>query len=104
MTDKIYKIVTTSEWNVASESGLFEGSPVDHRDGYIHFSTGKQLDETLNKHFAGQKNLLILTVDSSQFGDELKWEVSRGGDLFPHLYRPLKTTEVERIDEHSWGD
>lgn len=85
----IYKVVTAAQWRDAEARGVFEGAPVDIRDGYIHFSTADQLDETLSRHFAGQRDLLIITFESETFGDALKWEPSRGGQLFPHLYAPL---------------
>lgn len=90
----IYKIVTAAQWSDAEAKGVFEGAPVDLRDGYIHFSTADQLEETLNKHFAGQSDLLIITFESDSFGDAMKWEPSRGGQLFPHLYAPLKVSSA----------
>ena len=85
----IYKVVTAAQWKEAEAKGVFEGAPVDVRDGYIHFSTADQLQETLSKHFAGQTDLLIITFESDVFGDAMKWEPSRGGQLFPNLYAPL---------------
>ncbi len=95
----IYKIATREQWTSAQETGVFVGAPVDLRDGYIHFSTETQVAETLAKHFAGQRDLLLLTVEPAQFGDALRWEVSRGGQLFPHLYAPLPVAAVRRVDE-----
>ena len=89
MTTPIYKIVPASLWREASEKGVFEGAPVDLADGFIHFSTGKQLAETAKRHFAGQTGLLLVAVDADLLGEELKFEPSRGGDLFPHLYATL---------------
>lgn len=86
---QIFKVVTAAQWREAEATGVFHGAPVDLRDGYIHFSTAEQLDETLAKHFAGQSDLLIITFDAESFGDAMKWEPSRGGQLFPHLYAPL---------------
>lgn len=85
----IYKIVPRSLWSKAEKSGVFEGAPIDLSDGYIHFSTAEQVAETAALHFAGQKDLLLIAVDGSVFGDELKFEPSRGGSLFPHLYANL---------------
>ncbi|MEM1317565.1 MAG: DUF952 domain-containing protein [Pseudomonadota bacterium] len=85
----IYKIVDRTAWEDAVEEGCFTGAPVDHTDGFIHFSTAEQAGETLEKHFAGQSDLLLVAFDADSFGDELKWEQSRGGDLFPHLYATL---------------
>jgi uncharacterized protein (DUF952 family) len=85
----IYKIVSEEEWRSAEARGLFEGSDVDRRDGYIHFSTHEQAGETADRHFAGKEDLLLVAIDATQFGASLKWEPSRGGALFPHLYSPL---------------
>jgi len=90
MARLIYKIVPEALWHEASRKGVFEGAPVDLQDGYIHFSTAEQLAETARRHFAGQNHLLLVAVDGDRLGDALKFEPSRGGDLFPHLYAPLK--------------
>mgnify|MGYP001797370198 CR=1 FL=1 len=89
MSRTIYKIAEREAWENAVEAGCFTGAPVDHADGYIHFSTAEQAGETLEKHFAGQSDLLLLAFDADAFGDDLKWEPSRGGALFPHLYATL---------------
>lgn len=94
MTDIAYKIVDAAEWRAAVAEGRYDGAPVDLADGYIHMSTEAQLAETARRHFAGRSDLLLLTVDLSKFGDELIWEPSRGGDLFPHLYAPLPVAAV----------
>ncbi|MBX3526729.1 MAG: DUF952 domain-containing protein [Rhodoblastus sp.] len=85
----IYKIVSTDAWRAAEAAGVFAGAPVDLADGFIHFSTAAQVAETAAKHFAGQTDLLLVAVDGAVLGDALKWEPSRGGALFPHLYAPL---------------
>ncbi|GAB4357496.1 MAG: DUF952 domain-containing protein [Oricola sp.] len=85
----IYKIATAAQWAEAEETGVFAGAPVDLADGYIHFSTAAQVRETAARHFAGQDGLKLVAVDAAKLGDALKYEVSRGGDLFPHLYAPL---------------
>ena len=85
----IYKICPASEWEHAVRDGAFRGSAIDVRDGYIHFSTAAQVAETAAKHFAGQTDLVLLAVDADTLGDALKWEPSRGGALFPHLYAEL---------------
>lgn len=90
----IYKIVSRSLWAAAEQSGVFEGAPIDFSDGYIHFSTAEQVAETAALHFAGQSDLLLIAVDGSGFGDTLKYEPSRGGDLFPHLYAKLPVNAV----------
>lgn len=94
---KIFKIATTAQWTAAQASGVFEGAPVDRADGYIHFSTEAQLAETLAKHFAGQRDLVILAVESEGLGAALRWEPSRGGQLFPHLYGTLPVSAVVEV-------
>ena len=95
----IYKICPRLLWDEAVAAGVFAGAEVDLKDGFIHFSTASQMKETASKHFSGQRDLLLLGIDESCLGDALKWEVSRGGALFPHLYAELKTSDVTRIDE-----
>jgi len=84
----IYKICPRPLWEAATAAGQFEGAPVDVADGYIHFSALEQVRETAAKHFAGQEDLLLVAVDAATLA-QLKWEPSRGGALFPHLYGPL---------------
>jgi uncharacterized protein (DUF952 family) len=88
-----YKILTAEQAH-RLETGLFAGAPVDLADGYIHLSTAAQVPETLARHFAGQENLVIAAVDLTQLGDAVRWEASRGGALFPHLYAPLPRSAV----------
>ena len=85
----IYKITPRAAWDAAVAAGLFRGAPVDLADGYIHFSAADQVRETAAKHFAGLADLLLVAVDADRLGPALKWEPSRGGALFPHLYGPL---------------
>jgi uncharacterized protein (DUF952 family) len=89
-----YKILTADQWAQFQAGGVFSGAPVDLADGYIHMSTAEQLDETLAKHFAGQPGLVIATIDLTRLTDALKWEVSRGGALFPHYYGALPMAAV----------
>ncbi len=89
MKDTAFKILTADQWVNFQRDGVFLGAPVDLADGFIHMSTADQLEETLAKHFSGQSGLVIAEIDLSAFGEKLKWEVSRGGALFPHLYAPL---------------
>jgi uncharacterized protein (DUF952 family) len=89
MPDLIYKIVPESLWRAACRTGSFNGAAVDIQDGFIHFSTAAQVRETAQRHFAGQSDLLLVSFDAGAFGANLKWEPSRGGALFPHLYAPL---------------
>ena len=90
----IYKIMDGECWQAAIARGHFDGSADDVRDGFIHLSTAEQTPGTLAKHFAGRGGLIIAAVDSATAGAALKWEVSRGGALFPHLYEPLQTRLV----------
>lgn len=99
MTRKIYKIVTCDEWNAAVTSGQFEGAPVDLADGYIHFSTAEQVAETAARHFSNMSNLLLIAFDPQVFGENLKWEPSRGGDLFPHLYDTLDPEQALAVHD-----
>lgn len=94
----IYKICTAAEWRAAEAAGVYRGSAVDHRDGFIHFSTAGQAAETAAKHFAGQRDLVLIAVDSEALGERLKWEPSRGGALFPHLYGDLPLAAVRRVE------
>ena len=93
----IFKICKGSEWHEALCAGAYRGSTVDVRDGYIHFSTAAQVAETAARHFAGQSDLVLVAVDAESLGDELKWEPSRGGALFPHLYATLDPKQVRWI-------
>ena len=90
----IYKICPETLWREAEKSGRFDGAPVDHADGFIHFSTAEQAVETAARHFAGQDGLLLVAIDAAALGPALKYEVSRGGALFPHLYAPLPLSAV----------
>jgi uncharacterized protein (DUF952 family) len=90
----IYKIFRASEWEELKSVGTTNGAPIDLADGYIHMSTGKQVAETCAKYFAGVNGLVLLVLDADDFGPELKWEPSRGGDLFPHLYRQLRLADI----------
>ncbi len=90
----IYKIVPQEIWDTAKANGEFVGASIDLQDGFIHFSATDQVRETAEKHFANQHNLLLVSVDAESLGNELKWEVSRGGAEFPHLYGSLKFSSV----------
>jgi uncharacterized protein (DUF952 family) len=94
MTPRAFKIFTAEQWAKFEARGVFLGAPIDLADGYIHMSTADQVEETLAKHFTGQVGLVVAEIDLSGFGDALKWEASRGGALFPHLYAPLPIETV----------
>jgi uncharacterized protein (DUF952 family) len=90
----VYKIVPTTLWQATREKGDFDGAPIDLQDGYIHFSTATQARETARLHFAGVEDLILVAVDAAALGEALKFEPSRGGDLFPHLYGALPLDAV----------
>lgn len=89
-----YKVLTREQWDAFRKEGVFHGAPVDLADGYIHLSTRQQTAETVRRHFAGQDDLVLAMVDLSVFGDKVKWETSRGGALFPHLYDVLPLSAI----------
>ncbi|MBO9712024.1 DUF952 domain-containing protein [Sphingomonas sp.] len=89
-----YKILTSDQMDTLEREGSFAGAPIDLADGYVHMSTAAQVTETADKHFAGQDKLWIAAVDLEALGDKVKWEPSRGGQLFPHLYAPLDLETV----------
>jgi uncharacterized protein (DUF952 family) len=94
MAKPIYKILADAAYEAAKTEGRFLGTSDDLRDGFIHFSAGHQVAETLAKHYPGQEDLLLLSVDPDRLGNALKWEESRDGDLFPHLYAPLDLAAI----------
>lgn len=89
MTKAVFKVCLRSEWTAAVDAGRYQGSPDDARDGYIHLSTAGQLPGTVRKYFAGMPDLLVIAFDPARLGDALRWEPSRGGELFPHFYGSL---------------
>ena len=95
-----FKILTADQWAQFEAEGVFHGAPVDLADGYIHLSASDQLQGTLDKHFAGQAGLVIAEVDLTALGQAIRWEVSRGGALFPHCYAPLPLSAVLRVERH----
>lgn len=94
MSRLIYKIAPETMWRAAETAGVFIGAPVDLADGFIHFSTAEQVRETAAKHFAGEAGLVLVAIDVARLSAALKWEPSRGGALFPHLYAPLSLDAV----------
>jgi uncharacterized protein (DUF952 family) len=90
----VYKITPRTDWEAAKAKGSFTGAPIDIQDGYIHFSAAHQVRETAAKHFTRKPDLLLVAIDGDALGDALKWEASRGGDLFPHLYAQLPMSAV----------
>lgn len=100
---KIYKILPRAQWTAAVAVGHFRGSAVDLDDGFIHFSTAAQAGETARRYFAGMADLVVLEVEGDDLGAALRWEPSRGGDLFPHLYAALDVTRVRAVHEAPLG-
>ncbi|WP_309606790.1 DUF952 domain-containing protein [Phenylobacterium sp.] len=96
---RIYKILPRADWIAAQQAGQFDGSPLDQQDGFIHFSTAAQVRETARRHFSGQVGLVVLEVETDDLGDGVRWEPSRGGALFPHLYGPLPLRQVRGVTE-----
>ncbi|MCV3205766.1 DUF952 domain-containing protein [Mesorhizobium sp. YC-39] len=103
MSQIIYKIVPEALWREAERNGSFTGAPIDLADGFIHFSTAGQARETAAKHFAGQNGLLLVAIDGARLGEALRYEVSRGGALFPHLYGPLDLKAVVWVQPLTLG-
>lgn len=99
----IYHMCRTEEWQAAKARKQYQGSSQDVADGFIHFSTASQIVESAAKHRAGQAGLVLLTVDADRLDAALKWEPSRGGALFPHLYGPLSPDAVIRVDDLPLG-
>lgn len=97
MFDTVYKICPKGLWRKAEAAGLFTGAPVDVADGFIHFSTASQVAETAARHFSGQDELLLIAVDAAALGAALRYEPSRGGALFPHLYGTLPIGAVRWV-------
>jgi uncharacterized protein (DUF952 family) len=98
MSAVIYKLCPEALWRAAETAGRFDGAPVDRADGFIHFSTAEQVRETAARYFAGEDGLLLIAVDADGLGDALRWEPSRGGALFPHLYGPLALSAVRGVE------
>jgi uncharacterized protein (DUF952 family) len=93
----IYKICSASAWREAERLGVYRGNADDARDGYIHLSNAAQVAGTLQKHYAGEKGLFLVAIDADVLGDALRWEPSRGGELFPHLYAELDFAAVKEV-------
>ena len=97
MTTNAFKILTADQWAQFEADGVFHGAPIDLADGYIHLSTADHVQGTLDKHFAGQTELVIAEIDLEALGDAVRWEVSRRGALFPHVYGALPMSAVIRV-------
>ena len=93
----LYKIMSKQEWKTAQAQGIYEGSEVDRRDGFIHLSAAHQVRATAQKHFSGKADLVLISIREENLGPSLKWEASRGGDLFPHIYGALKLDAISEV-------
>jgi uncharacterized protein (DUF952 family) len=96
-TAPVFKICPAADWRAATADGVYRGSPVDQRDGFIHLSTSAQLAGTRRRHFAGQRDLVLVELDPRDLGANLRWEPARGGELFPHLYGSLPVHLARRL-------
>src|SRR5438477_11110976 len=97
MTRIIYHMCPAETWREAVRAGVYHGTADDRRDGFIHFSTAEQIAESARRHRAGQAGLVLIAVEAARLGDRLKWEISRGGALFPHLYGPFYPGEAASV-------
>jgi uncharacterized protein (DUF952 family) len=95
--DYVYKVASREIYEASQEEGTFVGQPIDLKDGYIHFSTAAQLKETIRLYFAGLTRQVLFAVPVAPFGEAMRWEASRGGDLFPHLYDELPMSKVTQM-------
>jgi uncharacterized protein (DUF952 family) len=100
---RVYKLLDRAEWDAAQVTGVFTGSSIDLADGYIHLSSATQAQETARLHFHGRETLVLVAVEAESLGEALKWEASRGGDLFPHLYGPLATRLAVEVRDIAVG-
>ncbi|MGL4397574.1 MAG: DUF952 domain-containing protein [Hyphomicrobium sp.] len=100
---KVYKILPRASWDTAVAGGAFAGSADDVRDGFIHLSAAHQIASTLERHFKGTSDLVLVAFDAAELGNALKWEASRGGALFPHLYAPLPTALARGVWQIATG-
>lgn len=94
ITKTAYKIEAKDIWEQATDDGVYHGSVLDKKDGYIHLSTASQLQRTFSLHFAGRENLIVAAIDLDKLGEKIIWEPSRGGELFPHLYDSLPKSAI----------
>jgi uncharacterized protein (DUF952 family) len=98
----LYKIVDASAWAKAEAESVFHGAAIDLNDGYVHLSTGAQAKETARLHFAGAANLVLVAIDEAVVAQDLKWETSRGGQLFPHVYGTIDPAQILWVKALPW--
>jgi uncharacterized protein (DUF952 family) len=103
MARMIYHMCPEETWQAAVRPGEYRGTADDLRDGFIHFSTAEQIAESARRHRAGQTGLVLIAIESERLGERLRWEPSRGGALFPHLYGPLDAAEVASVEPLALG-
>jgi uncharacterized protein (DUF952 family) len=94
---RIYHLCREADWVAAAALGLYEGSEQDRGDGFLHFSTAEQIQDSAARHRAGEEGLLLMAVDAEGLGEALRWEVSANGDLYPHLYGPVPFESIREI-------
>ena len=104
MNKSLYKVLPAAVWRAAETVGCFRGTGIDLQDGFIHLSSADQVVETVSKHFADQDGLLLVTVSSDKLGSALRWEPSRGGELFPHVYGVIPMDAVEKVEPLPLGE
>jgi uncharacterized protein (DUF952 family) len=104
MSVRAYKILTAGQWAAWQAAGRFTGAPIDIEDGYIHLSAADQVAETAEKHFAGLRELVLVEVDLTMLGEDVRWEPSRGGQLFPHVYGIIPLAAVTKASPIDVGD
>jgi uncharacterized protein (DUF952 family) len=97
MTVMIYHMCPAETWDAAVRDGCYIGTADDRRDGFLHFSTAEQIAESARRHRAGQAGLVLVAVEAARLGERLRWEKSRGGALFPHLYGPLSPADAASV-------
>lgn len=100
----LFKICSNAEWQAATKAGSYDGSAVDRQDGFIHLSARHQLVETANRHFSGQTDLVLVAVEQVALSADLRWETSRGGDKFPHVYGKIPVTAMRWVKPLPWRE
>ena len=104
MTVRAYKILTAGQWAAWQAAGRFAGAPIDIEDGYIHLSAADQVAETAEKHFSGLRELVLVEIELTMLGEDVRWEPSRGGQLFPHVYGTIPLAAVTKASPIDVGD
>lgn len=100
----LYKVASSEDWQQVLSDGTFRGFGIDLEDGFIHLSTGDQIKETVRRYFAGRADLMLIVIDGGGLGQTLRWEPSRGGDLFPHVYGTIPMSAVQQAEPLPLGE